>query len=87
MLNRYERKILRRKTFEELGTQFETLRKARGLSIEDIAAVTKQYPTRIAKCEEKRFPTSTACYIDNAVILAAFYDKRLKIELIDADIP
>ena len=79
MLNKQTRKKALRQTFYDLSTQLAKLRKDKNLSIADLSALSKIPDFWLESLESKSFPFN----IGYLTQLASFYDKRIKIELVD----
>lgn len=79
MLNKQTRKKALRQTFYDLSAQLAKLRKDKNLSIADLSALSKIPEFWLESLESKSFPFNVG-YLTQ---LASFYDKRIKIELVD----
>ncbi len=81
MLNKQIRKKALKQTFNELSSQIITLRRNKNLSITDLSALSKIPDFWLEALESKSFPFN----IGYLTQLASFYDKRIKIELVDVE--
>lgn len=81
MLNKQTRKKALRQTFSELSIQLAKLRQDKNLSIADVSVLSKIPDFWLEALETKSFPFN----IGYLTQLASFYDKRIKIELVDVD--
>ena len=81
MLNKQIRKKALKQTFNELSSQIITLRRNKNLSIIDLSALSKIPDFWLEASESKSFPFN----IGYLTQLASFYDKRIKIELVDVE--
>ena len=79
MLNKQIRKKALRQTFYDLSVQLTRLRQDKNLSIADLSALSKIPDFWLESLESKSFPFN----IGYLTQLASFYDKRIKIELVD----
>ena len=81
MLNKQTRKKALRQTFSELSVQLTKLRQDKNLSIADVSVLSKIPDFWLESLESKSFPFN----IGYLTQLASFYDKRIKIELVDVE--
>ncbi len=81
MLTKKQHKASFKRTFRELSTQLWNLRRDRKMTIVDLS-ISSHTPIKYLEAfENKGYPFN----FGTLAYLASFYDKRIKIELVDVD--
>ncbi len=81
MLTKKQHKASFKRTFRELSTQLWNLRRDRKMTIVDLSISSHTPIKYLETLEIKGYPLA----LGELARLASFYDKRIKIELVDVD--
>ena len=81
MLNKKQHKACFKRTFNELAAQVWNLRRERQMTIVELSIDSKVPVRFLETLEIKGYPLA----LGELASLASFYDKRIKVELVDVE--